>query len=332
MAADSDPEPKVTVFGYIDGKEIHEIFLDNGSISCSILTYGCIIRTLNVPDAAGNMMDVVLGYDDLDSYVRNSGRLGAVIGRYANRISGGRFVLDGHTIELSVNRPPNHIHGGFSGFDKKVWNIIRCDSSSVTLGYHSKDGEEGYPGNLEVHITCTLSDHSLIIDYSAESDKDTICSLTNHSYFNLSGSNGIDDHSVQINAGRFVPMDGDMIPLGILSDVNGSNDLRGLTSLDPDAAFDVCYILDRNDCALCRSGTTGIEMSVSTDMPAMQFYTADGLSERQGKKGMLIGKRSGICFETEFLPDAPNNPAFGCCVLRKGERYGHRTEFSFRTL
>ena len=309
--------------------DVHEVLLDNGIISCSVLDYGCIIRTLNIPDRNGKMVDVVLGYDNLDQYINSSGRMGSVIGRYANRIRNGAFELNGETIRLSINRRPNHIHGGFKGFDKRIWKILEHDESMVQLGYLSRSGEEGYPGNLDVKVTYRIVDTTFFIEYEAVSDRDTVCNLTNHSYFNLSGSNRIDDHHIFIRASRYTPVNDEHIPLGTILEVNGDFDLRNSTSLDNNIAYDINYMLDADDeCAVCCSDTSGIILSVSTDMPAMQFYTADGLSERSGKHG-VIGKRSGICFETQDPPDTPNNPTFGDCILRKGQAYRHRTSFSF---
>ena len=317
------------LFGTVDRQDVHEIFLDNGRISCSVLTYGCVLRTLNVSDRNGKLVDVILGYDDLQSYVTLSGRMGAVIGRYANRIKDGRFPLNGKDVQLSINREPNHIHGGFKGFDKRIWGISEYDSDHVKLHYSSASDEEGYPGNMEVYVTYRLHENSLTIRYEAESDMDTICNLTNHSYFNLSGTNRIDGHRAYVCADRFVPVGEDGIPTGEVSNVNEDNGLRNPKLLE-NHPFDVCYLLDScDDCAGCCSDATGIRMSVSTDMPAIQFYTADNLKECIGKNGMKQGERSGICFETQFPPDSPNNPQFGDCVLRKGEKYEHGTTFSF---
>ena len=318
------------LFGKIDGQNVHEIPLSNGKISCSLLTYGCILRTLNVPSKNGEITDVVLGYDDIDQYVNLSGRMGAVIGRYANRIKNGRFQLDGETVQLTVNRPPNHIHGGYKGFDKKIWGVLSYSDTSATLGYRSADGEEGYPGNMDVKMTYSLDDNSLSVRYEAISDKDTVCSLTNHSYFNLSGKGNISDHVVSIAADSYTPTDQNGIPTGEIRDVTGNLDLRMPTRMTSDRKYDTNFMLNgRQTCAVCSSKTTGIRMAVSTDMPSMQFYTGDGLKECVGKNGSAISSRSGLCFETQFAPDSPNNPQFGNCKLRKGERYDHWTRFTF---
>lgn len=325
--------PNISEYGIIDGMQVHRIYLDNGILNCSVLTYGCILNSLNVPGRRNKMVDVVLGYNTLEQYVVSSGRIGAVIGRYANRIKNGRFNIDSHTIQLSLNRKPNHIHGGFKGFDKRIWNISDCSDTYVELSYLSRDCEEGYPGNLDVKVRYELIDYSLRISYHAVSDQDTICNLTNHSYFNLSGRNCIDDHHILIRSDRYFETDPEGIPTGNICDVTGDTDLRGPRSLDDNLSYDICYLLDSGEeCALCCSDRTGIMMSVSTDMPAMQFYTADNLSDRIGKNGIHMGKHSGICFETQYPPDAPNHSEFGYRPLRKGEVYDHYTMFSFTTV
>lgn len=322
--------PNISVYGKIDGTQVHRIHLDNGILDCSVLTYGCILASLSVPDSRGGMTDVVLGYDSLEQYAESSGRMGAVIGRYANRIKGGRFDLDHQPVQLSLNRGPDHIHGGFRGFDKRVWKISGCSDAYVELSYISNDGEEGYPGNMDVRARYELIGPSLRISYRAVSDRDTVCNLTNHSYFNLSGGNGIGDHRITIRSGSYFEADSDGIPTGRIREASGDTDLRGSRCLGGDSRYDLCYLLDPGDgCAVCRSDTTGIAMSVSTDMPAMQFYTADNLSDRIGKNGMPMGRHSGICFETQYPPDAPNHPEFGYRPLRKGEVYDHYTTFSF---
>ncbi len=321
-----------SVFGHIDGQAVRELWLDNGIISCSVLTYGCTLRTLAVPDRNGNKADVVLGYDSIDQYASVSGRLGATIGRYANRIKGARFPLGGEMVQLSVNRPPNHIHGGFKGFDKRIWDVLDHAEDSLTLGYTSSDGEEGYPGKLETKVSFSLSGSSMSIRYWAVSDKDTVCNLTNHSYFDLSGGLGVGGHSVRIRSDSYIDADADGIPTGNIENVAGAMDLRDWTPMGAGQAYDVCYLLGfKGECALCRSDSTGIQMSVLTDMPAMQFYTGDGLKEVGGKGGRRISARSGLCFETQYAPDTPNNPAFGDCTLRKGEEYSSETVFSFST-
>ena len=315
-------------FGSIDGEIVREYYLDNDYISCSVLNYGCILRTLNVLDRNGRPVDVVLGYDDMDHYTKLPGRMGAIIGRYANRVKDGNFCIDGKSHQLSKNRSNNHIHGGFSGFDKKIWKVLEHDYCHILLGYRSPDGEEGYPGEMNVMVEYRLSSNSLSICYMASSDKDTICNLTNHSYFNLSGEGLIDDHCVLVRASNYIPTDQDGIPLeGMKSlpveiDLNESRRMQSLV-------FDVDFILDSEaESAVCYSDATGIIMCISTDMPALRVYTGDGLKETDGKNGK-IGPRSGMCFETQFPVDSPNNSLFDDCILKKGKTYYHKTVFSF---
>lgn len=321
-----------------DGAEVKMISLENGDMGCGILTYGCVLQNLYVPDASGFDVDVVLGYENIGDYETRSGRMGAVIGRYANRISGGRFVLDGKTYELSRNRGPDHIHGGNRGFDKRIWDIEDASDTSVTLRLESADGEEGYPGNMDVRVRYTLGESSLTIDYLAHSDADTVCSLTNHSYFNLNGhGNGtVEDHSVAIHAERYTAAGERSIPTGEIASVEGTPlDLREPrtigTRMRRYGGFDDNYLLDGTAAAEVRGPKTGIEMSVSTDYPALQFYTANGLKSAEGKDGARYGRGSGLCLETQYCPDSPNRPEFPSAVLRKGEEYRRRTVYSFRT-
>jgi len=315
-------------FGSIDGEIVREYYLDNGLISCSVLDYGCILRTLNIPDRNGRPVDVVLGYDDIEHYTQLPGRMGAIIGRYANRVKNGHFSIGENCYQLSINRGNHHIHGGFNGFDKKIWNVLEHDYCHILLGYRSPDGEEGYPGEMNVMVEYRLSLNNLSICYMATSDKDTICNLTNHSYFNLSGEGLIDDHCVLVRSSDYISTDDDGIPTeGIKClfdelDLNESKRMQGF-------AFDVDYILDSEaESAVCYSDATGINMCISTDMPALRFYTGDGLKDTYGKNGK-IGTRSGMCFETQFPVDSPNNFLFNDCILKKGETYYHKTVFNF---
>ena len=316
------------VFGSIGDENIKEYFLDNGQIKCSVLDYGCIIRMLMVPDRYGKMVDVILGYSDIGHYIGLSGRMGAVIGRYANRVRNGRFSIEGTEYCLSKNRGDHHIHGGFNGFDKKIWKVLEHDPIHILLCCDSADGEEGYPGNIRTTVEYRLSDCSLMIDYTAISDKDTICNLTNHSYFNLTGAGTIDDHKVQIHSDEYIPTDSEGIP------VRGAENVPDCMRVDQlfivgDKRFDTDFILNKKTkSARVSNDSSGIVMDISTDMPAIRFYTGDGLKVTEGKDG-TIGPRSGMCFETQFPVNSPNNPLFDVCILKKGQRYQHRTELTF---
>jgi aldose 1-epimerase len=318
-----------------DGTDVQKIALENGDMSCEVLTYGATLRSLVVTDRNGNLTDVVLGYDSVEDYETRPGRMGATIGRYANRISDGRFVLDGRTYDLSKNRGPDHIHGGFKGFDRKVWDVRDCSESSVTLHLFSPDGEEGYPGNLDVEVTYSLDGRSLRIDYEAVSDRDTICSLTNHSYFNLNGhgSGTVEDYVVQVNADRYTPFGERSLPTGEIASVEGTDlDLREpkvlVDVLKSRGGYDNNFLLNGKSAAKSYSPITGISMSVETDYPAMQLYTANGLKDMTGKGDARYGKWSGLCFEAQNIPDAPNHEEFPISVLRTDEAYHHFVKFN----
>ncbi|ODN31411.1 aldose epimerase family protein [Fervidobacterium thailandense] len=328
-----------------DGNEVYEYTLKNDSgFAVKILNYGGIIRELWVPSKSGEPIDVVLGYDTFPEYRRNPGYLGAIIGRYANRIAGGKFVLDGVVYQLALNdkNRPNALHGGIKGFDKKVWNArgeIGNEGPKLVLTYTSPDGEEGYPGNLNVTVVYTLLEDGLKIEYSAITDKPTIVNLTNHTYFNLSGTGRIYDHIIQINASKYTPVDENLIPTSDLEPVEGTPyDLRQPTDLGEAlekfygtsaGEFDINYVLDSEYAALVYSESTGIIMKVFTSQPGMQFSTANHLPEIRGKRGMMYGKHSGFCLETQHFPNSPNYQDFPSTVLRPGEEYYEWTIFKF---
>ena len=321
-------------FGRIDGTPVEAVRLECGEMSADILTYGATLRSLNVLDVNGAPVDVVLGYDSLEDYTSRSGRLGATIGRFANRISGASFPLGGKVYDVTMNRGKHHIHGGNRGFDKRVWEIASMKDDSVTLHLTSPDGDEGYPGKLDTELTYILTEKSLRLEYLAQSDSDTVCSLTNHSYFNLGGSGTVEDHTVALPLERYTEADSEGIPTGRILPAEGFYDLGSPVVIGDrlkEGSYDVNYLLDaKGTCALAYSPRTGIHMKVDTDMPALQFYTAGGLKDgTPGKNGAVYGRFSGMCFETQFCPDSPNRPEFPSCVLREGEEYRHTTVFSF---
>ena len=321
-------------FGRIDGTPVEAVRLEFGEMSAEILTYGATLRSLNVPDVNGAPVDVVLGYDSLEDYTSRSGRLGATIGRFANRISGASFPLGGKVYDVTMNRGKHHIHGGNRGFDKRVWEIASMKDDSVTLHLTSSDGDEGYPGKLDAELTYILTEKSLRLEYLAQSDSDTVCSLTNHSYFNLGGTGTVEDHTVALPLERYTEADSEGIPTGRILPAEGFYDLSSPVAIGDrlkEGSYDVNYLLDaKGTCALAYCPRTGIHMKVDTDMPALQFYTAGGLKDgTPGKNGAVYGRFSGMCFETQFCPDSPNRPEFPSCVLREGEEYRHTTVFSF---
>ena len=331
------------------GQPVELLTLDNGRVRCEILTFGAALRTLEVPDRTGGRVDVVLGYGALEDYLRYDGYLGAVVGRYANRIAKGRFTLDGKEYALAVNNGPNHLHGGSVGFSHRVWQVEALERDRAVLALTSPDGEEGYPGDLTVRVTYRLDGSALELRYEAVSDKDTPCNLTNHSYFNLSGhaSGPVLDQEIAIRAQRYTPTDGDSIPLGTIEPVEGTPmDLRTLTPIgahiDDDfvqlrqaGGYDHNYVVDGEPGALrpaarAWSPGTGIVMDVETTLPGVQLYTANFIEQgRPGKAGAVYGPRHAFCLETQFYPDSPNQPRFPSSILRAGARYDQVTRFVF---
>lgn len=333
------------------GQPVELLTLDNGTLSCQIITFGAALRALWVPDRTGRPVDVVLGYETLKEYQDQDGYLGAVVGRFANRIAGGRFSLNGREYTLAVNNGPNHLHGGLQGFSYKVWTVEELTGSRAVLSLSSPDGEEGYPGSLEVRVTYLLDRSTLSIHYQACSDQDTPCNLTNHSYFNLDGqgSGPVLNQEIRLYAGSYTPADQTSIPFGSIQPVEGTPmDLRSPTPIgahieDPfqqlewGSGYDHNYVVDGpfgllHPAAWARSAASGIALQVDTTLPGLQFYTANFLEAgRRGKEGAVYAPRHAFCLETQFFPDSPNQPAFPSAILRAGEHYDHITRFCFST-
>ena len=333
-----------------EGEPVFSVVLDNGIISCEVLSFGATLRSLLVPDGTGVRRDIVLGYDTLREYETNDGYLGATVGRFANRIAKGRFILNGTTYALAANDGENHLHGGSRGFSHRVWTVEETAADKIRLSLMSEDGDEGYPGNLRVYVTYALIGASLAIRYEAVSDADTICNLTNHSYFNLAGHSGgaVYDQELSINAERYTPSAADNIPLGALCGVEGTPmDLRVFTPIGAhlkdafeqlrqakgyDHNYEIIGEPGKLRYAACaRSGVSGINTRVETTMPGIQLYTANLLGERRGKQGTVYGKNHAFCLETQFYPDSPNRSLFPSSMLRAGEKYDHTTVFTFST-
>ncbi|HEY2381240.1 MAG TPA: aldose epimerase family protein [Terriglobia bacterium] len=317
------------------------------------IPYGGIITSIRVPDRSGHVDDVVLGYDTIDAYVKNnSPYMGAIIGRYGNRIAKGMFTLDGQVYKLATNDGSNHLHGGMKGFDKVVWQpeeFKTSDGSGVIFRYTSADGEEGYPGKLTVRVTYTLTGRNeLIVDYFATSDKATPVNLTQHTYFNLTGgTRDVLDHVVTIDADRFTPTDAGAIPTGVLQPVDGTPfDFRQPTpigariNMDDEQlrngkGYDHNYVVNRSGDGLVHAAhvlepVTGRVLDVSTTEPGVQFYSGNNLDGSiTGKSGHVYTKRFGFCLETQHFPDSPNEPEFPSTVLRPGTEYRSRTVFAF---
>lgn len=331
------------------GKPVDQYTLQSGRLSCDILTYGGALRSFRAPDRDGKIVDVLLGYDNMAAYEAQDKFMGALIGRFANRIGGAAFQLDGKMYQLAKNDGPNHLHGGPCGFDKQVWTVEDASADSLTLSLVSPDGQENYPGTLTVRVVYTLSETGLSIDYQARSDKDTLCNLTNHAYFNLSGhdSGPVLDQTIQIFAGAYTPTDSGSIPTGELAPVDGTPmDLRQPKAIgaDIDAPFDQLtmaggydhnWVLTGADGSLrtaakAYSPESGIELEVLTTLPAVQFYAGNYLpGSPAGKNGAPYDKRWGFCLESQIFPDAPHHDRFPSAVLRAGDTYHHCTVFRF---
>ena len=340
-----------------DGEEVDLYTLTNkNGVEVAISTYGGAVVSLKVPDRNGKLADVVLGYDSLDGYVNDKSYFGAIIGRYGNRIGHARFTLDGKTYTLAKNNGENSLHGGIKGFNKAVWTAKETpspDGQALELTYLSKDGEEGFPGNLHVRVIYTLTDsNELKIGYSATTDKKTVVNLTNHSYFNLAGAGSGDilGHILMIEADKFTPVDSWLIPTGELRDVAGTPfDFRKPTAIGArinaddeqiklGGGYDHNFVLRRNPgdpislAARVMEPKTGRVLEVWTDQPGVQFYTGNFLDgSAKGKRGLAYTKRSAFCLETQHFPDSPNQPKFPSVVLSPGERYHTTTIYKFST-
>jgi len=340
-----------------DGEQVDLYTLSNkNGVEAGISTYGGVVVSLKVPDRTGKVGDVVLGYDSVDGYVNDKSYFGAIIGRYGNRIGHAQFTLDGKAYTLAKNNGENTLHGGLKGFNKAVWaakEIPAKDGQALELTYLSKDGEEGFPGNLSVRVVYTLTDsNELKIDYSATTDKETIVNLTNHSYFNLAGpgSGDILGHVLMIEADKFTPVDAGLIPTGELRDVSGTPfDFRKPTAIGAriDAndeqiklggGYDHNFVLRRKAgeaislAARVVEAKTGRVLEVWTTEPGVQFYTGNFLDGSvHGKGGISYTKRSAFCLETQHFPDSPNQPKFPSTELKPGERYHTMTIYKFST-
>jgi aldose 1-epimerase len=318
-----------------------------------VIPYGGIITSILVPDRDGHLDDVVLGFDTPEAYTHGNGPyMGAIIGRYGNRIAKGEFTLDGKAYKLAINNKPNHLHGGIKGFDKVIWQAQKFNSpegTGVFFHYTSADGEEGYPGTLKVTVTYTLNDkNELIVDYAATSDKATPVNLTQHSYFNLTGgTRDVLGHVVTINADRYTPVDVSLIPVGTIEPVDGTPfDFRkpaaiGLRIQANDQqlmygnGYDHNYVLNRSGDGLIHAAhvfepISGRVLDVFTTEPGMQFYSGNFLDGTiTGKSGHVYKQRFGFCLETQHFPDSPNQPQFPSTILRPGSEYRSRTVFAF---
>ncbi|MCQ6960103.1 aldose epimerase family protein [Mucilaginibacter aquariorum] len=339
----------------VENKQVKLYTLKNkNGVEVAITNYGGRLVSLLVPDRKGKLVDVILGYENLKNYRElKENYFGALIGRYGNRIAKGKFTLDGKLYQVNVNDGPNSLHGGANGFFKQVWDVTKVTGQTLELSYLSKDGEEGYPGNLKIIVAYTLKDdNSLEIAYQATTDKTTVINLTNHAYFNLngaSGTNGITNHLLQINADAYTPVDSLLIPTGKVETVKGSAfDFTTAKAIGKDIGlkdqqlaygkgYDHNFVLnkhrDNEAVVTLLSPVTGIQMQVFTTEPGIQFYSGNFLKgdDKNGKGGVAYKYRSALCLETQHFPDSPNQPGFPSTVLTPGKAYNTVTTYSFTT-
>jgi len=327
--------------------------LKNGHAQAAVTNYGARLVSLIVPDKTGNPTDVVVGYDNIDSYLhRPDTYFGAIVGRYGNRIAKGHFKLNGKEYTLPTNDGPNTLHGGTKGFDAGIWTGKQLSDKSVQLYYLSTDGEMGFPGNLQVRVTYTLTDsNTLRIDYEATTDKATVLNITNHSYFNLNGqgSGTINNHLLQLNADAYTPVDSTLIPTGKIEPVAGTPfDFRQPTAIGSrinannqqlkyGKGYDHNFVLNKSKdslglAAIVEGDKSGIVLTVRTDQPGVQFY---GGNFMKGTNPIKFGKkdeyRSAFCLETQHYPDSPNEPSFPSTELKPGQTFRSTTTFTFAT-
>ncbi len=338
-------------YAEIGGMQVYEYILTNAAgMSVSILNRGAIVKNLFVKDKNGKMTDVVLGHGDASEYEKNPGYLGAVVGRYANRLEDGEMIICGKKYKAGINEGRNSLHGGIVGFDKKMWDAEPCGSDtepSLKMKLFSPDGEEGFPGNLSVAVTYTLTaKNALSIRYEAQCDKDTVVNLTNHSYFNLGGydSGAVDDNILTLPCSFYTPNNNECMPTGEILSVDGTAfDFRkpkklheAFESEDEQikmfCGIDHNFIIDGEGMRLCaamENPDNGITMKVYTDMPAMQIYTCNDDELKGGKNGSKYGLHNAVCFETQYYPNSMKYSHFPSPVLKAGDKYDFTTYFEF---
>lgn len=336
---------KESLFGKTsDGKPVTKLEITNSrGAGVSLINYGATVQSINVPDRDGKLVDVALGYESVAGYETGGDFIGATIGRYANRIKEAKFTVGETEYHLQPNEGKNLLHGGVGGFNRRIFDYRIISGNSVEMSYHSCDGEEGFPGNLDVKIIFALDDeNALNIDYYAVSDQDTIVNLTNHAYFNLNGEGRgtILDHILLLNSDCFTEIDGECIPSGRLLPVDDTPfDFRkpkrigaDIDADDPQLAcgngYDHNFVLGSGDACSVWSSETGIKMDVFTTMPGIQFYSGNSMSGTAGKSG-TYSKRTGFCLETQYYPDSPSHPEFPSALLKKDIEYHHTTKYKF---
>jgi aldose 1-epimerase len=331
-----------------DGSKAHLYVMENeGGLKVTVSDYGGAVASVLAPDRNGALGEVVLGFDTFEEYLASKAYMGCIVGRYANRIAGARFKIDGVEHSVTRNHGAHHLHGGTRGFDKVVWEARKAvDSESARLGlsYRSVDGEEGYPGNLDAWVTYTLNDAGeLRIDYRAETDRATVVNLSNHTYFNLACGGTVLGHELMIDADLFTPVDSELIPTGETRRVDGAPvDFKGPRRVgeritEPNeqlrhaGGYDHNYVLNKggDPAVALHDPDSGRVLEVSTTQPGVQLYTGNFLDGSEGGRGRNYTRHAGLCLETQHFPDSPNQPGFPSTVLRPGETYEHSTVFRF---
>ena len=353
----SDTKDNRVLFGNLkNGENIYKYLLANGSCEIEVISYGGIITSIKVPDKNNNLIDVVLGFETLDPYLKDHPYFGAIVGRYANRIDNGKFTINNIDYNLPINNNGTSLHGGIKGFDKVNWDVVSYDSEKkryIKLNYLSRDMEEGYPGNLNIYVTYTLTDdNELRVKYEAETDKTTVLNLTQHTYFNLSGESSGDilDHKLELDADSFLPVNEKIIPTGEIKNVEGTPfDFRKGKKIGKDLyeqdnqlllgnGYDHCWVLNDYNKELrkiseVKSEDSKIQMEVFTDLPGVQLYIGNFLDGSLiSKQGMSYIKRSGFCLETQYFPNSPNTESFPSTVLEPGNKFNSITTFKFSLL
>lgn len=353
----SNIKENTVVFGKLDnGDNVFKYLLKNNNCEIEVITYGGIITSIKVPDMNNNLIDIALGFNNLDAYLEGHPYFGAIVGRFANRIDNGKFLINEEEYKLALNNNGTSLHGGIKGFDKVNWNVVNYDylnKRSIKLNYLSKHMEEGYPGNLDIYVTYTLlDDNELKVEYQAETDKTTVLNLTQHSYFNLSGESSGDilDHELLINADSFLPVNEKIIPTGEIKNVQDTpfdfrerkkirrDILKNNRQLKLGNGYDHCWVLNDYNKKLRKisevySNQTRIKMEVFTDLPGLQLYSGNFLDgSLNSKKGKKYINRSGLCLETQAFPNSPNNESFPTTILEPGEKFYSQTSFKFSTV
>jgi aldose 1-epimerase len=331
-----------------DGQPVEVFTLTNAhGLRARVITWGATLVEMSVPDRAGKLADVTLGFDAIERYLQPHPQFGNVVGRYANRIGGAKFSLEGKEVKLATNSGRNHIHGGPTGFAKRHWKAEPAGPRAVRLSYTSADGEEGYPGKLTVAVTYTLTEKDeLRLDYEATTDAPTVVNLSNHTYWNLAGRGDVLGHELRLNASRFTAVDRELIPTGTLAPVAGTpldftkakpvgRDLEAAKAADGFGGYDHNYVIDApkpGDLTLAaevHDPESGRTMRCLTTEPGVQLYTANHLKDLAGRNGAVYGPHAGLCLETQHFPDSPNHPEFPSTTLRPGETFRSTTIYEF---